>query len=91
MQAGCDRVAAMRAQRIKTVFHRVGLVLGTIFWLPAALLGAWMVSDWPTTAPNSSGTPVLRMVALGVAMYAICAGVGRLLASQFGDDAKNPN
>jgi hypothetical protein len=47
-----------------------------------------MVSDWPTTAPNSSDSAA-RLVALGVALYAICVGVGRLVASQFGDDAKN--
>jgi hypothetical protein len=74
----------MRAQRIKTGFHRIGLVLAAVCWLPGFYVFAMMVSD--VSLPDHVGKNTLASMVFGAVLNALSAGIGWIIAGFMGDD-----
>jgi hypothetical protein len=73
---------AMRPQRIKTAFHRIGLAIAVVCGVPGAIL---LVLGWPWNEGGAEGNPhvfygVLALVWAG-AGYALARALGWIVAS----------
>jgi hypothetical protein len=84
----------MRAQRIKTVFHGIGLTLAVVFGVPGVLLLGWALSSY--YAGHQHDTILLRgtgvtAVIVAAAGYAAARALGWIIARIFGDSDQTSN
>jgi hypothetical protein len=78
----------MRAQRIKTGFHRIGLVLGVMIGVPSLIFLAFGIHAWFTERPDAwelvtGGT--LGLIGAGAAQSTAWA-LGWIIAGFAGDE-----
>lgn len=79
----------MRAQRIKTGFHRIGLVGAALLLAPAAamfLYGAWQAFSNKGLPNAKEVIAVALLTVAGFAFYAAARAVGWIFAGFAGDD-----
>jgi hypothetical protein len=82
----CVEAMHVNTARIKTGFHRLGVVLGVIFLMPAVIA----VACWPF-ASSGAGLLLLAVLAAAaaVASYLLARGLGWIAAGFLTDSAAN--